>query len=429
MRTVAGTAEVAPQRTHRFIEPLFNITLSKFQAFRFLMLVPSSELQLSLTHADTLAGGADQSHAPVPPLPAFAEPPFALLPPAPALPPFLPPVPALPPLLPPLPALPPAPLVPPVPALVPPEPLPLALAVPADPAAAAFALPPSAVVALPPVVVPEPALAALPPTLTVPPLPGELPLPASPTSSGVELAAEQPSQASDRIIEHARATPCMYLLRPEQIRSVPDQSNRARVIRQQPRPRWAENAQARPGSPNDRTPGAAWVKSDCTPGAVLEFDGDADDPGVGADIHAFVGAEGVELAAVPLAEDVAVVDAETDVSVARGLLVEDIEQEHAAEGVLGAVRDARAFDVAGVCGFAAVARPPQGGAHAEFRVGHERDAECAGPANPPRSPPCSESCGRTCRRTVCRWAPTCRRAGCTRRRGSRKRRSAASHHA
>src|SRR6478609_9765319 len=102
MRTVAGTAEVAPQRTHRFIEPLFNITLSKFQAFRFLMLVPSSELQLSLTHADTLVGGADQSHGPVPPLPAFAEPaapPFAFMPPVPPVPPLLPALPALPPML------------------------------------------------------------------------------------------------------------------------------------------------------------------------------------------------------------------------------------------------------------------------------------------------------------------------------------------
>jgi len=212
MRTVAGTAEVAPQRTHRFIEPLFNITLSKFQAFRFLMLVPSSELQLSLTHAVTLAGGADQSHAPVPPLPAFAEPaapPFALVPPAPALPPLLPPVPALPPLLPPPPALPPALLVPPVPGFVPPVPVLGAPAVPADPAAVLLALPPTVVAALPPVVVPEPALDALPPVLTVPALPGELPLPASLTSSGVELADEQPSQASDKMIEHARATPCM----------------------------------------------------------------------------------------------------------------------------------------------------------------------------------------------------------------------------
>src|SRR6188768_23264 len=96
---------------------------------------------------------------------------------------------------------------------------------------------------------------------------------------------------------------------------------------------------------------------------------------MGAGIEALVRGEGVELAAVPFAEQIAVVDAQTDVGVARGLPVEDIEQEHAAEGVLRAVGKAAALDVAGVRGFPAVAGPPEGGAQAELGVGDDRNAE------------------------------------------------------
>src|SRR3954470_877277 len=119
MLTVAGTAELAPQRTHRLSEPLFNITLSRFQSLRVLMLLLSCEPQLSLTQAETFAGGADQSHAPEPPPP----PPPNVAPPAPA--------PAAPP--------PPASEPPACPTLEPAAP-----GVPAPPPATAPPLPPSA---------------------------------------------------------------------------------------------------------------------------------------------------------------------------------------------------------------------------------------------------------------------------------------------
>src|SRR5262245_51560380 len=65
--TMSGTALVAPQRTHRFSWPLFNITLSRFQALRFLMFEPSCAFQLSSIHFATSVGGADQSHSVEPP--------------------------------------------------------------------------------------------------------------------------------------------------------------------------------------------------------------------------------------------------------------------------------------------------------------------------------------------------------------------------
>jgi hypothetical protein len=60
---MSGTALVAPQRTHRFSWPLLSITLSRFQALRFLMFEPSCPLQLSSIHLATSLGGADQSHS------------------------------------------------------------------------------------------------------------------------------------------------------------------------------------------------------------------------------------------------------------------------------------------------------------------------------------------------------------------------------
>jgi hypothetical protein len=61
--------------------PWFNITLSRFQAFRVLTLLPSCAFQLSSTHAETLLGGAAVSQLAVP-LPPDEPPPLLVLAPA-----------------------------------------------------------------------------------------------------------------------------------------------------------------------------------------------------------------------------------------------------------------------------------------------------------------------------------------------------------
>src|SRR5260221_6889908 len=149
VRTVSGTIDVAPQRTQRFIVPLFSITLSRFHAWRDRMFPPSCAFQLSSTHAATPGGGSDQSHAVDPPAPA-------------------------PPALDPDPPLPAAPAVPAAPALpVPPAPP----APPAAPPALGAPPPPSAAAAPPASAAPLPLFPALeidtvPPLLTaLPPMP------------------------------------------------------------------------------------------------------------------------------------------------------------------------------------------------------------------------------------------------------------------
>ena len=153
--------------------PLFNITLSRFQALRLLMFEPSCAFQLSSTHAATSTGGSEKSQAVAPPAPA------ALPAPASAGMPDAPPAPAA--------------RVPPLPAAAPPLPAVGCGAAPA-PAPPAFCerpLDPAVRVTIPLAPAP-PLMAAVLPTL----LPAAPNAPGAPATANVPAAAAEPPTAA-----------------------------------------------------------------------------------------------------------------------------------------------------------------------------------------------------------------------------------------